>query len=291
MAALVWEAPRASDKFCVIRFARWAALLLPLLLSNCVSDRAAARTDYAPAPSSYFTVRVQTGDSVSKIAQRYRVAEEDVLAMNDLNDRDSLEAGRALKVPAYGGGYRPRASSSKTVVRTSSTAPAVAPSSVPVPVARPAVDYAWNTPKATPIALRQPEVTQGSYGSLKFLWPLQGQVISSYGARQNGERNDGINIIATEGTAIRAAAAGTVSYAGNELKGYGNLVLIKHADGYVTAYAHASRITVERGQWVNQGQVIAYTGQTGDVARPQLHFEIRRGIQPVNPASYLVASN
>ena len=89
------------------------------------------------------------------------------------------------------------------------------------------------------------------------------------------------------GTPIRAAASGTVTYAGNELKDYGNLVLIKHAGGYVTAYAHADRLLVRRGDFVAKGQVIGYAGQTGDVSTPQLHFEIRHGTTPVNPRSCL----
>ena len=121
------------------------------------------------------------------------------------------------------------------------------------------------------------------------MWPLDGVVLSSFGARQNGERNDGINISATGGEEIRAAAAGTVTYVGNELKGYGNLVLIRHDNGFITAYAHADRVTVNKGDRVRQGQVIAYAGATGDVSEPQLHFELRHGTTPVDPRPYLMA--
>ncbi len=120
-----------------------------------------------------------------------------------------------------------------------------------------------------------------------FVWPVNGKVISSFGTTNGGERNDGINIAAAQGTPIHAAAAGTVSYAGDELKDYGNLVLIKHADGYITAYAHADRLIVAKGDTVTKGQVIGYAGHTGDVSIPQLHFEIRRGTQPVDPSSLL----
>lgn len=123
--------------------------------------------------------------------------------------------------------------------------------------------------------------------SLAFAWPVSGRVISDYGAESNGARNDGINIATSMGTPIRAAAGGTVTYSGNELKGYGNLLLIKHADGYVTAYAHADRLLVARGDFVAKGQVIGYAGQTGDVTSPQLHFEIRHDTTPVNPRNLL----
>jgi murein DD-endopeptidase MepM/ murein hydrolase activator NlpD len=119
---------------------------------------------------------------------------------------------------------------------------------------------------------------------------VKGAILSPYGPRPNGERNDGINIAAANGTPIRAAAAGIVSYVGNELKGYGNLVLIRHDNGYVTAYAHTGEIIVARGAHVEQGQTIAYAGETGDVAAPQLHFEIRRGTTPIDPEPLLIAS-
>ena len=120
-----------------------------------------------------------------------------------------------------------------------------------------------------------------------FAWPVSGRVISDFGATANGGKNDGINIAAAWGTPIRASAAGTVTYAGSELKDYGNLVLVKHSGGYTTAYAHAERLVVARGDFVARGQVIGYAGQTGDVSTPQLHFEIRSATIPVNPRSYL----
>jgi murein DD-endopeptidase MepM/ murein hydrolase activator NlpD len=124
-----------------------------------------------------------------------------------------------------------------------------------------------------------------------FFWPVSGNVISNFGAASNGERNDGINIAAPVGTPIHAAASGTITYAGNELKDYGNLVLIKHDGGYVTAYAHADKLIVSRGDVVSRGQVIGYSGNTGDVSSPQLHFEIRHDTQPVNPRPLLMARN
>jgi murein DD-endopeptidase MepM/ murein hydrolase activator NlpD len=157
----------------------------------------------------------------------------------------------------------------------------------PVPRSKPA----WYTASALP-PLSTPTVQPAStYGAAPvFAWPAIGPVISDFGTNAAGQRNDGINIATPVGTPIRAAAAGTISYAGNELRGYGNLILIKHDDGYVTAYAHAERILVTRGEMVVKGQVIAYAGDTGDVSSPQLHFEIRRGVQPVNPRTLLLAS-
>jgi murein DD-endopeptidase MepM/ murein hydrolase activator NlpD len=123
-----------------------------------------------------------------------------------------------------------------------------------------------------------------------FAWPVTGQVVSDFGSTANGGKNDGINIAAPANTPIRASASGTVTYAGNELKNYGNLALVKHSGGYTTAYAHADRLIVGRGDFVARGQVIGYVGQTGDVTTPQLHFEIRSATTPVNPHTYLAAA-
>jgi murein DD-endopeptidase MepM/ murein hydrolase activator NlpD len=147
----------------------------------------------------------------------------------------------------------------------------------------------WYAQTARPAAR---DVTPVDAGPMQgtFSWPVNGRVISNFGSTANGERNDGINIAAASGEPIHAAATGTVSYTGNELRGYGNLVLIQHGDGYVTAYAHADRILVSRGDRVVKGQVIGYAGETGDVTSPQVHFEIRHGVQPVNPRPLLAVS-
>ncbi len=120
-----------------------------------------------------------------------------------------------------------------------------------------------------------------------FRWPVRGKVITSYGAKTNGKANDGINLAVPEGTPVKAAEDGVVAYSGNELKGYGNLVLVRHSNGYVTAYAHASEVLVKRGDTIKRGQIIAKSGQSGEVGSPQLHFEIRKGSSPVDPLQFL----
>jgi murein DD-endopeptidase MepM/ murein hydrolase activator NlpD len=130
----------------------------------------------------------------------------------------------------------------------------------------------------------KPEVTAAMPS---FRWPVRGRVIAGFGPKPSGQQNDGINLAVPEGTPIKAAEDGVVAYAGNELKTYGNLVLVRHANGYVTAYAHASEILVKRDDPVKRGQIIAKAGQTGTVQAPQLHFEIRKGSTPVDPAPFL----
>ncbi len=154
---------------------------------------------------------------------------------------------------------------------------------VPVPVARPDPDSyqpRWVRNEA-PVAIDS---------DAGFVWPVRGRVITDFGAAASGERNDGINIVAPQGTPIRAAAGGTVSYSGNEVRNYGNLMLLRHDSGYVTAYAHADHFVVNKGDYVSKGQIIGYVGSTGDVATPQLHFELRKGLRgetPVNPRPFL----
>ena len=121
----------------------------------------------------------------------------------------------------------------------------------------------------------------------KFSWPVRGSIISSFGSIGKGRNNDGINIKAAKGTSVKAADGGTIAYAGNELKGFGNLILIKHTDGWITAYAHNEKLLVRKGQKVRKGEKIATVGTTGGVNTPQLHFEVRRGKKAVNPKNYL----
>jgi biotin carboxyl carrier protein len=125
----------------------------------------------------------------------------------------------------------------------------------------------------------------------RFPWPVRGPIVASYGSTANGGRNDGINIAAPRGTPIRAIAAGEVAYAGNELRGYGNLVLIKHDDGWISAYAHCDQLLVKKGDKVAAGQVIAKVGTTGGVSEPQLHFELRRGKRAVDPREFLAPAS
>jgi len=138
-------------------------------------------------------------------------------------------------------------------------------------------------PEAAKAPVQEPEQT-ASLSASNFRWPARGRVIAGFGA--NGG-NEGINIAVPEGTPVKAAEAGTVTYAGSEVKGYGNLVLIRHDNGFVTAYAHNSSLNVKRGEQVKRGQVIATAGQTGNVTSPQLHFEIRKGATPVDPIKHL----
>ncbi|HEY3031026.1 MAG TPA: M23 family metallopeptidase, partial [Bradyrhizobium sp.] len=139
----------------------------------------------------------------------------------------------------------------------------------------------------TPHAKDSVKTAEGAGSLPTFRWPAQGRIIAGFGSSPNGGQNDGINLAVPEGTPVKAAEDGVVAYSGNELKGYGNLVLVRHSNGYVTAYAHASELLVKRGDTIKRGQIIAKSGQSGEVGSPQLHFEIRKGSSPVDPLQFL----
>ncbi|KAA0590884.1 peptidoglycan DD-metalloendopeptidase family protein [Azospirillum oryzae] len=169
---------------------------------------------------------------------------------------------------------------------TPTPAPAPAPAATTPPPAAPQQEVATAAPPPKP----EPKAEVGApppRGSARFLWPVKGKLISGFGPKPDGLHNDGLNIAAPKGTAVVAADNGVVAYAGNELRGFGNLLLLKHSDGWITAYAHLDKIEVERGATVKRGQVIARVGQTGGVSSPQLHFELRKGSQAVDPSDQM----
>ena len=121
------------------------------------------------------------------------------------------------------------------------------------------------------------------------MWPVKGKIISSFGSSQKSMQNDGINIAAKKGTPVVAADAGTIGYAGNQLKGYGNLILIRHSNGWMTAYAHNDKIYVKKGDYVEYNQAIGEVGNTGRSTGPHLHYEILYQGRPVNPMPFMKA--
>jgi len=191
----------------------------------------------------------------------------------------------------------PRTDVPKAVVAQKPAEPAKPAPAAPQPQPQPQRVAALGNPPiapqpapAQPAPAKQPEPqqtaslpTNPAATDNDFRWPVKGRVISGFGSGGN----EGINIAVPEGTPVKAAEGGTVAYAGNELKGYGNLVLIRHENGYVSAYAHNGEIAVKRGEKIKRGQVIAKSGQSGNVNSPQLHFEIRKGSTPVDPVPYL----
>jgi len=189
------------------------------------------------------------------------------------------------EVPAGG----PPLPASRPADATVSGGVVIAGPSTPTPTPPSAPSTAASAPMPDSAA-RTAVLTPPPRSAGRFLWPVEGRVIAGFGPREGGLHNDGINIAAERGTRIRAAENGVVAYAGNELRGFGNLLLIKHADGWTTAYAHADTLLVRRGDRVERGQPIATVGQTGNVDRPQLHFEIRRGPRAVDPRDELSAA-
>jgi murein DD-endopeptidase MepM/ murein hydrolase activator NlpD len=262
-----------------------------------------------PAPSSAAstppdwagTHTVASGESLYGIARRYRVKVAELQAVNGINDPRKVMPGSALKVPG------------SAVTDATATGPGAAAAPAPAAIVRaPAADRTAPIPRPTiinaqgqsergleegadaaqtrvasaePLAVTAEQPAAVPTG--RFRWPVKGKVISGFGPRPGAPHNDGINIAVPAGTDVAAAEAGVVAYAGSELKGYGNLVLVRHENNWVSAYAHNQQLLVKRGDKVRRGQVIAKAGATGTVDRPQVHFELRQGSKPVDPMPYL----
>ena len=231
---------------------------------------------------------VAGGETLYSLGRKYGVSPFAIADANGLPNDAQLVTGQKVKIPA-GGATAAKQAEAPKLETAEATAPAeetagtatekVAEVPAPETVSASTADVAESQPAAKPAT--------GSDGAEGMRWPVRGKIISGFGPKANGLKNEGINIAVPEGTSIRAAESGVVAYAGNELKGYGNLVLIRHDNGYVTAYAHAKEIFVKRGDTVKRGDVIAKAGQTGSVSSPQLHFEVRKGATALDPMKFL----
>ena len=144
-----------------------------------------------------------------------------------------------------------------------------------------------STPSTPHVATNEQLPAPDPMSGNSFRWPVKGRVVSGFGTKPDGGHNDGIDLAVPQGTSVMAAENGVVAYAGNELKGYGNLILIRHANNWVSAYAHNEEILVKRGDKVRRGQIIAKAGATGSVNQPQMHFELRKGSRPVDPTKFM----
>ncbi len=230
---------------------------------------------------------VAKGETVFAISKRYDLSLNELVRLNAVAEPYRIKTGQTLLLPDSEQPSRAPAA----VATPAPTPPADGSKLAQTPIIRNPVLKDAPTVREPPKRVVLPPSTNiprpARLSGRGFLWPVSGSVISGFGPKGKGLHNDGINIAARRGTAVRAAQNGVVVYRGNELRGFGNLVLIRHAKGYMTAYGHNEKLLVKRGQKVVRGQVIARVGSSGNVARPQLHFEIRRGRRAVNPLRYL----
>ncbi len=256
----------------------------------------------AQIPSSHSTHTVAPGETIYSLGRHYRIYPDGDREGEQRAPRSSREDRRPRhhSGPCLGRtaprGARRRAAPGP-VAQQQQPAQRIAAAKPDAPAAKPAANpkVAHNnappsanlvTPAADPLPETAPTGTTGS-SAVSFRWPVKGRISDAFGPKAAGGQNDGINITVPHGTPIKAAEDGVVAYAGSELKGYGNLVLVRHSNGFVTAYAHASELAVKKGETVKRGQVIGKAGQTGNVTSPQLHFEVRKGATPVDPSQYL----
>lgn len=219
-----------------------------------------------PPPAEY---HVRSGDTLYGVSRLFNVSQSRLARKNNLNPPYILQTGQHLQLPASGSQER------REVVASAPDHKIVRPVQKPK-------QFKESRPSPAP-EYASPNLASPS----RFIRPVSGQVISSFGPKENGLHNDGLNIASARGAPVRSAADGEVVYAGNALKGYGNLVLIKHGGGYLTAYGHLGRMLVKKGDNLSRGQSLGTVGTSGQVSEPQLHFEIRQGTQAINPAEYL----
>jgi murein DD-endopeptidase MepM/ murein hydrolase activator NlpD len=242
-----------------------------------------------PTPPVY---TVASGDTLGRVARKYRLSIREIAVANGVAPETPLKVGTRLTIPVRTVAP-PRTQPGKppSAPMLAQTKPVTAPQTYTPAAQAPgklaSSETAANVHLASPV--ETPSGEGGPNGAPGFRWPARGRVINNFGARVNGSTNDGIDLALPEGTPVRAADDGVVAYAGSELKGYGNLVLVRHANGFVTAYANASELMVKRNDQVHKGQVILKSGQTGNAAAPQLHFEVRKNSAPVDPMQYLPA--
>ena len=214
-----------------------------------------------PAPQRY---KVQDGDSLYAISRLFGVDLRSLSRTNNLKAPYTISTGEELRIPSSYSYKRQVAKSMHKPVKSSK-------------------NTSRKKTKTKSKFLKTPAMS----GNGKFSWPVKGPVLSSYGAKKGGLHNDGINIAAPRGAPISSAENGTVVYVGNGLESFGNLVLVRHEQGWVTAYGHLNRANVKKGETVKRGQSIGTIGTTGAVDKPQLHFEIRKGSRALNPVKYL----
>lgn len=228
-------------------------------------------------------ITVQPGDTLYSLSRKYAVPVNDLAVMNKLTPPFNLSVGQKLRVPQSVNVIT--SEKTKQVMpetKTQQTAAYVKQSKTVVAQSKPVQPAKKISSDPTK---KLPKITERS--SSKFSWPVRGKILSAYGAKSNGLFNDGINISAKQGATVKAAENGVVAYAGNEVKGMGNLIIIQHSGGWMTVYAHMDSMNVKRGTRVNVGQKIGAVGKTGKVDSPQLHFEIRKGTKAYNPNAYL----
>ena len=267
----------------------------------------------APIPTDWQgTHAVKSGESLYGIARANRISLAQLQQVNGIADATKVKPGTVLKIPAStkvasngDGAVVPPLPQTPPPATAAKVAGASASTESPRMVQTPTKPLIINTPATpapqqmaaveptTPAVEPSPKANEmpSNGGAIvaghKFRWPVKGRVIASYGPRNDSTHNDGINIAVPMGTEVLAAEQGVVAYAGSELKGYGNLILLRHDNGWVTAYAHNEEVLVKRGDKVKRGQSIAKAGKTGTVDQPQVHFEIRQGQKPIDPMPHL----
>ncbi len=263
------------------------AVLGSLPTNSSVPSLASAAPAMPGAATNGFTHTIASGESLYTIARRYEVTTQALVQANNLSSPDKIVVGQKVIIP---GRADLLATKAPTQVASATPMAAPAPAQQTLPAAAPNTLQAATAPAATPVAApvqiaSVPAAEPAMSGSDKFRWPASGRVLVDFAS----SKGTGINIEVPEGSTVKAAENGTVIYVGSGVEGYGNLVLIRHPNGYVSAYAHLQSMNVAKGAVVGRGDSIGAAGMTGSVTKPQLHFELRKGATPVDPLPLLAS--
>jgi murein DD-endopeptidase MepM/ murein hydrolase activator NlpD len=272
-------------------------------------------------------IQVAKGDTLSSLSRQYDVSVEEIMSANNLpdghlhigqnliipgargkaietkehvtppplaeketkaaapKDKPDVHVVKTTTIPAPGTSLAEE--ESQQAAKGNGATKKDAPPAAPVAASNETTGPNTPAPSAPHVATNEQLPAPDPMSGNSFRWPVKGRIVSGFGTKPDGGHNDGIDLAVPQGTSVMAAENGVVAYAGDELKGYGNLILIRHANNWVSAYAHNEEILVKRGDKVRRGQIIAKAGATGSVNQPQVHFELRKGSRPVDPTKFM----
>ena len=278
--------------------------ILSLLLSNCskgpiVTDIVRGIYDNKEINNNTKSknIKIVTGDSLDSLSKKYKVTKKELIKFNKIKYPYILKPGKFIKIPAPKRYKIKKGDTLYKIAKCSSTnILEIRNKNTHINEKKLMVGSVINLPYYSryKCSLKNKKITKKNIITKKpikskeiFIWPVQGSIITYFGKQQGGRKNDGINIISVKGNPVRAAMSGKVIYRGNELLAWGNLIIIKHKNNWTTAYAHLDKLLVKKGEVIKTGDIIASVGETGNVDKSQLHFQVRKNSKPLDPIKFL----
>ena len=275
-----------------------------LLLSNCskgpiVTDIVKGIYDSSKIKEETKSkkIKIVTGDTLDSISKKYKVTKKELIRFNKIKYPYILKPGKFIKIPVSKRYKIKKGDTLYKIAKCSSTnVLEIKNKNTNLNEKKLIVGSVINLPyyskdncklKSKKIAKKNRSIKKSIKSKEIFIWPVQGSIITYFGKQKGGRKNDGINIISVKGNPVRAAMGGKVIYRGNELLAWGNLIIIKHKNNWTTAYAHLDKLLVRKGEIIKTGDIIASVGETGNVDKSQLHFQVRKNSKPLDPIKFL----